>query len=257
MALYPVKFVEWHEVVQWTAELSERVVGNGFKPDAVVAVGRGGFVVARLLCDFLDVSNLLCVPVKWVEQSPRPGEKYVADLVRGWIEASKRGSSHEEAVARVVSRLKCVLSFEYTVDLKGKRSLLVEEIVVTGYHMELAKRVVQESWGSPELRTATLVWKSTACRVRPDYFVREEKSFVWYQFPWSRLDDYKQFVRVALESSARDGKSSLTLSEVEELFEAWYGSRPDPLYLKRALDLLAKEGFLEKREGRVVLTLRP
>jgi hypoxanthine phosphoribosyltransferase len=102
-----------------------------------------------------------------------------------------------------------------------------------------------------------LVWKSTACRVRPDYFVREEKSFVWYQFPWSRLDDYKQFVRVALESSARDGKSSLTLSEVEELFEAWYGSRPDPLYLKRALDLLAKEGFLEKREGRVVLTLRP
>jgi hypoxanthine phosphoribosyltransferase len=63
MALYPVKFVEWHEVVQWTAELSERVVGNGFKPDAVVAVGRGGFVVARLLCDFLDVSNLLCVPL--------------------------------------------------------------------------------------------------------------------------------------------------------------------------------------------------
>jgi hypoxanthine phosphoribosyltransferase len=256
MALYPVKFVEWHEVVQWTAELSEKVKNDGFKPDVVVAVGRGGFVVARLICDFLDVSNLLCVPVKWVEQSPRPSEKYVADLVRSWVEASKRDSSHEEAVARAVSRLKCVLSFEYTVDLKGMRSLLVEEIVVTGYHMELAKRIVQESWRSSELRTATLVWKSTACRVRPDYFVREEKSFVWYQFPWSRLDDYKQFIRVALESSAREGRISLTLSEVEELFKTWYGSRPDLLYLKRALDLLVEEGFLERKEGRVILTSR-
>jgi len=44
----------------------------------VAAVGRGGFVVARLICDFLVVDNLLCVPVKWVEQSPRLGEKYVA-----------------------------------------------------------------------------------------------------------------------------------------------------------------------------------
>ena len=122
MALYPVKFVDWREVVEWTAELSEKVVGDGFRPDVVVAIGRGGFVVARLLCDFLDVSNLLCVPVKWVEQDPRPGEKYTADLVRGWVEASKRGSSYEEAVARVVSKLKCVLSFDYHVDLKGMRS---------------------------------------------------------------------------------------------------------------------------------------
>jgi len=253
MALYPVKFVDWREVVEWTAELSEKVVGDGFRPDVVVAIGRGGFVVARLLCDFLDVSNLLCVPVKWVEQDPRPGEKYTADLVRGWVEASKRGSSYEEAVARVVSKLKCVLSFDYHVDLKGMRSLLVEEIVVTGYHMELARRVVQGNWGSSDVRAATLVWKSTACKVRPDYFVREEKGFVWYHFPWSRLDDYKQFVRVVLEASATGGRGSLTVGEVEELFEAWYGSRPDPLYLERALELLAEEGFLERREGCVVV----
>jgi len=99
-----------------------------------------------------------------------------------------------------------------------------------------------------------LVWKSTACRARPDYFVREE-GFAWYQFPWSKLDDYKQFVRVALEASATGGKGSLTMNEVEELFEAWYGSRPDPLYLERALDLLAEEGFLEKDHA--VLILRP
>jgi len=257
MALYPVKFVDWREVVEWTAELSKSVVSDGFRPEVVVAIGRGGFVVARLLCDFLDVSNLLCVPVKWVEGPTRPGEKYTADLVRGWVEASRRGSSYEEAIARVVSRLKCALSFNYHVDLRGMRSLLVEEIVVTGYHMDLARRVVQGDWGSSELRTAALVWKSTACKVRPDYFVREEKGFVWYQFPWSRLDDYKQFVRVALEASATEGRSSLAVEEVGELFESWYGSRPDPLYLERALDLLAEEGFLERRGGRVVLAPRP
>jgi len=147
----------------------------------VVDIGRGGFAVARLICDFLDVDNLLCVPVKWVEQGPKPGEKCVADLVRGWVGASRKGPSHEEVVARATSRLKCVLSFEYAVDLKGMRSLLVEEIVVTSYHMDLAKRVVQGDWGSSDLRTATLVWKSTkstACRARADYFVREE-GFAW------------------------------------------------------------------------------
>ena len=55
-----------------------------------------------------------------------------------------------------------------------------------------------------------MVWKSTACRARPDYFVREE-GFAWYRFPWSKLDDYKQFVRVALEASATGGKGSLTM----------------------------------------------
>ncbi|MDI9620201.1 MAG: phosphoribosyltransferase [Candidatus Nezhaarchaeota archaeon] len=245
--LYPVKFVEWNEVVKWTQDLSKKVAESDFNPDVVVAVGRGGFVVARLLCDFLDVGSLMGVPVKWLEtDNKNPAEKYLADMIRGWVKASRGAGSVEKSIEEVVKRLRVTVNFEYDIDLRGLKALLVEEIIVTGFHMKKAKEVVEKRWKAPEVKTATLTWKSTMSALKPDYFVVEITEFVWFQFPWSRLDDYRQFLRVMLQEESRENaKNVWTLKEVEASFKKWYGAEPDPIYLEKALEILDREGLLK------------
>ncbi|RLF05169.1 MAG: hypothetical protein DRJ60_06020, partial [Thermoprotei archaeon] len=130
--LYPIKFVEWHEIVEWSHTLSKRILESGFHPDVIVAVGRGGFIPARLLCDFLDVEALLTVPIRWSEKVKRKGEKYLADLIRGIVRASREQRSIEESISEVVRNLEITISYDYSIDLHGKKALLIEEIIVTG-----------------------------------------------------------------------------------------------------------------------------
>ncbi|MEM0093773.1 MAG: phosphoribosyltransferase, partial [Thermofilum sp.] len=57
------KLVSWEEVVTWVRKLADAIQASGFKPDVVVAVARGGYVPARLLCDFLDVHDLVSLQI--------------------------------------------------------------------------------------------------------------------------------------------------------------------------------------------------
>jgi len=57
----PTKLVSWEDIVKWSRELARKIKKSGFIPDVIVAVARGGFVPARLLCDFLNVENLLSI----------------------------------------------------------------------------------------------------------------------------------------------------------------------------------------------------
>ena len=81
--------------------------------------------------------------------------------------------------------------------------------------------------------------------MRPDYTFIETPSFVWFQFPWSRLSDYMQFAVVVIEESIGKGKV-FDLDSVAELFFVWYGFRPDYEYLRKALERLVENGFLKE-----------
>ncbi|MEM4018553.1 MAG: phosphoribosyltransferase, partial [Sulfolobales archaeon] len=59
MVRVPTKLVTWDEIVEWSMGLAETIKRRGFKPDIVIAVSRGGYVPARLICDFLLVDNLI------------------------------------------------------------------------------------------------------------------------------------------------------------------------------------------------------
>jgi hypoxanthine phosphoribosyltransferase len=209
------------------------------------------------LCDFLDVENALTIPIKWTETVRRPGEKYLADLVRGWVEAVRENKPVEQSIADVVRRLKTSITFEFYVNLSNQRVLLVEEIVATGMHMSMAKEFVSKKWGAKDMKTATLVWKSsTAPFFKPDYYLIEPKGFVWFQFPWSRLGDYKQFLRAMLSERAKKGETIHKIKDVEKEFAIWYGPKSDSTYLRRALGKLAREGiikFLDNQTFEVIM----
>ncbi len=211
-----VKLVTWEEIVEWSYGLAKKIKASGYKPTVIIAVARGGYVPARLLCDFLGVENLLSI------QSQH------------WTEAAKAAE-------------KAVLKFPYKVDLKGHKALLVDDIVDTGETVILAKRFIEENWHPDELRVATLQWISSVAKFKPDYYYMEVKEWTWFQYPWTRLEDVTQFMRrMLLEEAKETGKIEWSYEEIISKFREWYGISVDKIYFDEALNNLVEEGIVEK-----------
>ncbi|MCE4613260.1 MAG: phosphoribosyltransferase [Desulfurococcales archaeon] len=219
MARIPVKLVSWDEIVEWSRGLAELIQKSGWNPDIIVAVSRGGFVPARLLCDFLDVTDLLAV------QSQH------------WVEAAKAAE-------------KAILKYPYQIDAEGKRVLVVDDIVDTGDTIELAREFIKRSWKPAEVRTATLQWISSVAKLKPDYYYLEVKEWTWFQYPWTRLEDVTQFIRRILKEDKR-AREGLTRESLEKLFEEWYGVRVSDLgfYWDLAIEKLSRDELIEVSGG--------
>ncbi len=171
---------------------------------------------ARLLADFLNVSNMLSI------QSQH------------WTEAAKAAE-------------RAILKFPYTVDLRGHRALLVDDIVDTGETLMLAKNYILENWRPDELRVAALQWISPVAKFKPDYYYLEVREWAWFQYPWTRLEDVTQFIRRMLKEAAEEtGKREWSYEEIKKMFKEWYGIEVEEFYYQDALELLTEEGFLEK-----------
>ncbi len=216
MPRVPVKLVSWEEIVEWSRLLARKIKESGYRPTVIVAVARGGYVPARLLADFLNVSNMLSI------QSQH------------WTEAAKAAE-------------RAILKFPYTVDLRGHRVLLVDDIVDTGETLLLARDYIAEHWRPDEIRLAALQWISPVAKFKPDYYQMEVKEWVWFQYPWTRLEDVTQFIkRMLLESSKETGRSEWSYEEIKEMFKEWYGIEVEEFYYHDALELLEEHGVVER-----------
>ncbi|NPA97982.1 MAG: phosphoribosyltransferase [Crenarchaeota archaeon] len=220
-----VRLVSWEDIVDWAWGLADKIRASGYKPDVVVALARGGYVPARLICDFLDIENLLSI------QSQH------------WTEAAKA----EE---------KAIIKFPYTVDLSGMRVLLVDDIVDTGDTLSLAKKFVTENWKPLEARTAALQWISPVAKFKPDYYYIEVKEWIWFQYPWTRLEDTYQFIkRMMTETYKETGKKEWSYQEIIDGFKEWYGIDVGERYYRDALRILEEKGIIKHDEttGKYVL----
>ena len=57
--------LSWEDIQRLAEELAERVRASGFRPDVVVAVSRGGFDPARILCDQLSIRLLASLQIDY------------------------------------------------------------------------------------------------------------------------------------------------------------------------------------------------
>ncbi|RLI22114.1 phosphoribosyltransferase [Candidatus Bathyarchaeota archaeon] len=154
----PVKVVSWNEVVEWSRSLAQKIRSSGFKPDVIIAIARGGFVPARLLCDYLDVVDLLSIKIEH------------------WIETGK----HKE---------EATIKYPFDYDLSGRKVLIVDDIADTGKSVVLASKHVAEKCKPEELKTATMQVIPATSMIIPDYYVDEVKEWTWYMYPWNFTED--------------------------------------------------------------------
>lgn len=217
------KLVAWDEVVNWAYQLSQKILESGWRPDIIVAIARGGFVPARLLCDFMDIHELLSIQiVHWGRAAEITTEAHV--------------------------------KYPYRLDLSGKKVLIVDDICDTGDSLIVAKKYVVENWKPGEVKLATLQWISPVAKIAPDYYVDEVKDWTWYQYPWTRLEDTANFIEKIL--GEHEGKKEWTKSELVEKFKEDYGIDVGEPYYTLAFRLLEAYGKIKLQGDKIVVTGR-
>ena len=162
----PVKVVSWSEVVEWCRALAQKIRLSKFKPDVIVAIARGGFVPARLLCDYLDVIDLLSIKIEH------------------WIETGK----HKE---------EATIKYPFNYDFAGYKVLIVDDIADTGKSVVLASKYISENCKPRELKTATMQVIPATSMIIPDYYVDEVKEWTWYMYPWNFTEDMVNLTTVS------------------------------------------------------------
>lgn len=158
----PVRLIGLDEVVEACDRVAQAVLKAGVAVDTVVAVARGGFMPARFLCDFLEVSRLLSIKVM-----------------------------HYEAGARSAGG--ATVEYPLGGDINGRRVLLVDDVNDSGDTLQAALAHLREQ--SPaELHSAVLHEKSnTTCAA--DFKVEILREWRWVLYPWAVVEDVGQFIR--------------------------------------------------------------
>ena len=172
----------WNQIYDMLIELADKIRRNGFKPDIIVGISRGGWLPTRVLSDLLDNPHIASVGVEF----------YV-----GVAEASC-----EPKLTQPIS-----------VSVLDKKILIVDDVVDTGKSATLVKTHLYAA-GVKEAKILTLYYKPWSM-VRPDYYGKETRD--WIVFPWEIKETLKKLIRkckekkepveVAISRLIRDGVS--------------------------------------------------
>lgn len=157
----------WNQIYDMLLDLADRIRKDGFKPDAIVGISRGGWPPARVLSDLLSNPNLANVR---------------AEFYLGFAETRDEPSLTQPISIRAV----------------GKRILIVDEVADTGKSLRLVKEHIVEQ-GAEDLKTVTVYYKPWSV-VKPDYYAKE--TIDWIVFPW----EIKETIYKILRRSKKSGK---------------------------------------------------
>lgn len=165
----PCELPTWDDVYELARDLALRIRADGFDPDLIVAIGRGGYTPGRLMADFLHKKELTSFRIR----------HYGAGATR-------------EPEARVVGSLDD--------DLAGRSVLVVDDVNDSGETLEAAVAFVRAR-GAGAVRTAVLQQKGTS-RFRADYVAAHVGDWRWIIYPWAVVEDVTAFVQ-AMEPPPR------------------------------------------------------
>jgi len=157
----------WEQIYELLLNLANRIHGDGFKPDIIVGVSRGGWPPARVMSDLLENPKLANVTAEF----------YVGV-------AETKG--------------KPVITQPVSVPVRAKKVLVVDDVADTGESLRLVRAHLMEQ-GASEVKIATIYYKPWSV-VIPDYYEKETRS--WIIFPWER----KETVRKVVQKYKREGK---------------------------------------------------
>ncbi|MCO6413944.1 MAG: phosphoribosyltransferase [Thiogranum sp.] len=158
----PCELVSWETFYRLSQRLARTIHTSWFRPDLIVAIGRGGYMPARILSDYLDVLDLASIKIEHYH------------------------GMHRDAAAQV--------RYPLAAQVDGRRILLVDDVSDSGDTFQVAVRHLREHGEPEELRTAVLHHKIVSDFV-PDYYAREVKSWRWIIYPWAIIEDLGSFLR--------------------------------------------------------------
>jgi len=141
--------VTWDEVHKFSLILARKVIESGYIPDVIVGILRGGYIVARIVADILNIEELGVVEVKFYrsigERAERP-----------------------------------VITQPLILDVRDRNVLIVDDVVDSGRTLEIVSQQVRLR-GAKNVKSAALFVKPRSI-INPDYYII--KTTKWVLFPW-------------------------------------------------------------------------
>jgi hypoxanthine phosphoribosyltransferase len=138
----------WEDVDKLVWRIASRITGDGFHPDFIIAMGRGGFDPARILCDHLSVHRL--------------------------------GSVQMESYSGIAASSEPRVVIPLNADHQKAKALLVDDVSDSGRSLLKAREYLL-SKNPAELRVVTLHVKPWT-NYKPDYWIEETDK--WVVYPW-------------------------------------------------------------------------
>lgn len=148
--------INWEATIKFCEELGVKI---DFRPDVIVGLSRGGLVLSRILSDIMEIERIGVIGItfyKGMKRMERP--EIFQDL---------------------------------SMDVRGKKVLLVDDVADTGRSLEAAKAHIMAR-GATEVKIATIHYKPTASFM-PDYYVMTTTS--WIAYPWERHEIERELAK--------------------------------------------------------------
>jgi len=201
----------WDELHQDLKDIVKNIKKDKFHPDIVIALSRGGFVPARVICDLMIIKDLVSIKVDH------------------WgVTAAKDGKAH--------------LRYPIDVDLTGKKVLIVDDITDTGESMIIAKDYVKKL-NPKEIRTAA-IFHIKHSKFVPDYYSKEI-DWVWVMWPWNYIEDMCNIVPKVL-----DEKNGSSLKNIRECLKERFKIEISEEHLLEIIgELVARNIAIENGKG--------
>lgn len=186
----------WDYIYELCVQLADQIRRSKYKPDLIVAVARGGWVPGRLLSDLLENTYVASIKI----------EHYV-DFYKT-LEKPK-------------------ITQPLPVDIRGKKILIVDDIVDSGYSMKIAKEYLLTQ-GAKDVKIAAIYYKPWSV-VTPDFYARETDA--WICFPHETFESIKKIY----EKLKKKGKSK------EEIEKQLLSIGIKPLLVRKFLPQITNE----------------
>lgn len=136
--------------------LASRIKSQGYKPDVIVGVSRGGWPPARIMSDLLENSNVANMKVEFYQ------------------DIGVRSKSPQ-------------ITQPVTANVRGKTVLVVDDVSDTGHSLRVVASHLRKK-GTKDLKVCTIYMKPKSV-FRPDFFAKTTRK--WIIFPWERLEAIK------------------------------------------------------------------
>jgi hypoxanthine phosphoribosyltransferase len=163
---FDCELMSWELFDKLSEIVAEKIKISGFQPDFIIGIARGGWVLSRVLCDYLGVKDLISLKVEH------------------WgITATPNG--------------KAQIKYPFNIDLSEKKVLVVDDITDTGESMIIAINYTK-GMNPAEIKTAALR-HIKGSKFIPDFF-GDEITWRWVVFPWNFVEDMCNIIPKVLGS---------------------------------------------------------
>lgn len=157
----PCTLITWEEVYSLCRRLAQQLRKTNFRIDVIVAIGRGGYIPARILSDMLGIH----------------------DLTGFKIEHYQNIHKQQEAV----------IKYPLSADVNGRNVLLVDDVCDSGDTFAIGVEHIRQCGAADEMRTAALHFK-TVSKFIPDFYVESVSEWRWLIYPWAINEDLSSMI---------------------------------------------------------------